>query len=150
MKEKTAYRTLLWCVSLLGVLFFIFANSCVPASESAAESRSVWDFLLSFFPFITHHAVRKLAHFAEYALLGAHLAFAPILLPASTKVSYPTALFFGAVIALLDEGLQRLVPGRAGTLTDVLIDYLGYLTALLVMLAVFFVYAKKKRRRTNE
>lgn len=148
--SKHTYRTLLWGISLLGVLTFIFANSLVPAVESAEESGALWKLLLSLFPSLTHHTVRKLAHFAEYALLGAHLSLAPILLPASAKVSYPTALFFGAVVALVDEGIQRFVPGRGGALTDVLIDYLGYLSALLLMLAAFFIYVKLKRRKEHD
>ena len=143
--SKHTYRTALWGASVLGVLVFIFANSLTPASASSEESRSVLDLLLSLFPTITHRVVRKLAHIAEYALLGAHLALAPMLLPASAKMSYPTAFFFGAVVALVDEGLQALVPGRGPALTDALIDYFGYLTALLLVLALFFLIAKRRK-----
>ena len=102
MKEKHLYRTLLWAVSVLGVLCFIFGNSLTPASESAEESRGVFSVLLSVFPFITHHIVRKLAHVAEYALLGVHLSFAPMLF--SRRASVPLVLLFGVFVALADEG----------------------------------------------
>ena len=146
MKNVTAYRTVLWFFSLFGVLTFIFANSLTPAADSSAESGRLWIALRQYFPMIEHWAIRKLAHFLEYALLGAHMAFAPILLPMALRVSLPTSFFFGAVIALLDEGVQRFVPGRAGSLTDSLIDYFGYLCGVLLLTFVFFLVSRKRRK----
>lgn len=149
MEGKHLYRLLLWGTSTLGVLCFIFANSLTPAAASAEESRSVLDILLSFLPAITHHAVRKLAHLAEYALLGAHLSLAPILLPISSRVSYPIAFLFGCVVALLDEGIQHFVPGRGAALSDALIDYVGYLAALLLVFAAFLIFSKVRKGKLH-
>ena len=149
MQKKHTYRCILWGVSVFGVLAFIFSNSLVPASESAEESQSFLNALASLFPGLTHHLLRKLAHYLEYALLGAHLFLAPILLPVKRRVSYAIVGVFGAAVALIDEGLQRFVPGRGASLTDALIDYFGYLTALFLMLVFFLFYAKMKARKAN-
>lgn len=145
MDAKRVYRLSLWGTSVFGVLCFILANSLTPASQSAEESRSVLDILLSFFPFLTHHAVRKLAHLAEYALLGAHFALAPLVLPSS--YAYLVAFVSCVPIALLDEGIQRFVPGRGASLWDVLIDCVGYLLALLFIFALLLLYSKRKDKR---
>lgn len=139
-----SYRSLLWSVSVLGVLCFIFANSLLPSSASAEESRSFLDLLSEIFPALTHHAVRKLAHLAEYALLGAHFALFPYVWRCRARVALPVMLLFGTLIALLDEGIQHFVPGRGASLTDVLIDSLGYLLALVF---VFFVAGIRRGHR---
>lgn len=148
MKMHT-YRTLLWGMSVLGVVCFIFANSLLPAAASSEESSSFLAFFLNFFPSATHHFIRKLAHVAEYALLGAHFAFFPLVSPFSGRITYPVFLLFGAVIALLDEGIQSFVPGRGASLVDVLIDFGGYLAALLLVLAVLFLHARLRKEKTD-
>ena len=149
MAGKGLYRALLWSASLLGVICFIFANSLTPRAESAAESRSFLDFFLSFLPSVTHHAVRKLAHLAEYALLGAHLAFLPLLFPLPLRKSIPLGLLFGLLIASLDEGIQYFVPGRGASARDVLLDFVGCLLALFSVLFLFFLISKVRRRKRN-
>ncbi len=144
MSQKS-YRTLLWGVSALGVVCFIFANSLLSASASTGESYFFLELLRVIFPNITHHTVRKLAHFAEYALLGAHFAFLPYLWQGRARFAYLLTLSFGAVIAFLDEGIQRLVPDRGASLTDVLIDLLGYLFALVFVFLLLFCIRKGKK-----
>ena len=149
MEAKHRYRLWLWSASVLGVICFIFANSLTPAEVSAEESRSFLDAILALFPDITHHVVRKLAHVAEYALLGVHFALAPVLLPIPSRLANLLALLFGAVIALLDEGIQYFVPGRGASLGDAVIDYVGYLMALFLAFAFFFILSVMRRRKKN-
>lgn len=141
--SKHTYRRLLWGASLLGTLFFIFAHSLTPAAASAEESGAVFSFLDRLFPFLTHAAVRKLAHFCEYALLGAHMAALPRLWWQSSRGAYPAAILIGVATAFLDEGLQRLVPGRAGLLSDVGIDTAGVLVGFFFFAAVLLLIVKK-------
>ncbi len=146
-ERKRAYRIALWGGSLLGVLIFIFANSLTPASASGEESGAVFSFLHEIFSFLTHHAVRKLAHFCEYALLGAHLAFAPLLLPLRSRGTALIPLLFGILIAFLDEGFQLFASGRAAMLTDVFIDCVGYFFGLLLFILIFVVIKRKQTER---
>lgn len=142
------YRLLLWGVSLFATLLFIFGNSLVPATVSGEQSGVVLSFLARLFPSLTHHFVRKLAHFCEYALLGAHLAVLPRISHRPTPVLYPSALLAGVLVATLDEGVQRLVPGRAGLFSDVLIDSAGVLVGFLCFsLVLAFITRKGGARR---
>ena len=150
MMRNIGYRRFLWALSLLGVLIFIFGNSLMPASASGAESRSFFDRLAEIFPFLTHHLVRKLAHFAEYALLGAHLAFIPSLFLPHSRFGYPIALSAGVLVAAVDEGIQCFVPGRAGLWGDVLLDGVGSAFGVFFMLGVWLIYLKRKERRLGK
>ena len=81
----------------------IFAFSSVPDLGTGLGG---WDLLL-----------RKLAHTAEYALLG-------VLLARATGRTGP-ALLLGTLYAVSDEIHQTFVPGRIGSPLDVAIDTVG-------------------------
>jgi len=81
----------------------IFAFSSIP---SLSTGLGTWDLVL-----------RKLAHAAEYAILGALLhRWLP---------SVPLALIAGSAYAATDEVHQMFVSGRSGRPTDWLIDTAG-------------------------
>ena len=87
----------------------IFAFSSVP---SLGTDLGTWDTIL-----------RKLAHVAEYAILGALLGRA---------VRRPgAALALGVLYAVSDEVHQVFVEGRHGAPLDVLIDTAGVVAGLL-------------------
>jgi VanZ family protein len=86
----------------------IFALSSVPSLDTGL---GVWDLVL-----------RKLAHFVEFAVLGALLARA---------LAEPYAFLASVGYAVLDEVHQSFVPGRAGTPRDVVIDVLGVAAGIL-------------------
>ncbi|HZB22732.1 MAG TPA: VanZ family protein [Gaiellaceae bacterium] len=81
----------------------IFAFSSIPALGTGL---GVWDTIL-----------RKAAHVAEFAVLGALLA------RATGRVGLAVAL--GVLYAVSDEVHQHFVPGRTGNALDVAIDALG-------------------------
>ena len=87
----------------------IFAFSSVP---SLSTELGTWDTIL-----------RKLAHLAEYAILGALLARA-LRRPA-------LALALAALYAVSDEVHQTFVDGRVGAPLDVGIDTLGAFVGVL-------------------
>ena len=87
----------------------IFAFSSVPSLSSGLGT---WDLVL-----------RKLAHAAEFAILGA------LLLRASR--SPRLALALGGVYAVSDELHQSFVRGRHAAVTDVAIDVLGVAAGVL-------------------
>ena len=81
----------------------IFALSSVPDLGTGLGG---WDLVL-----------RKLAHTAEYAVLGALLVRA---------IRNPVVAFsVGTLYAVSDEAHQALVPGRMGSPLDVAIDAVG-------------------------
>jgi VanZ family protein len=70
-------------------------------------------------------ALRKIAHAAEYAVLGA------LLLRAIGREAPATAL--GIAYAVTDEVHQAFVPGRQGAPLDVLIDAVGVIVGVYVV-----------------
>lgn len=132
------------CVTLsllcLGWTAWIFSNSLRPAEASSGQSAGVVDLVQRFFAFIApnswianatgkdydllHKIVRILAHFIEFALLGALLVWC---WRSYTKrwifFLIPTAL--ACVIPVIDELLQSFTGGRAMEFIDVLIDLAG-------------------------
>lgn len=98
---------LAWCI-------VIFAFSSVP---SLGTGLGTWDLVL-----------RKLAHLAEFAVLGALLARAV----GGTGL----AIALGTLYAVTDELHQTFVAGRAGRPLDVVIDAVGVTLGVVAFRAV--------------
>ncbi len=84
--------------------------------------------------------MRKLAHFAEFALLG--FWFMLCLRVYTRRFVRHTGwpLFFGLLVANLDELIQLYVPGRSSSVRDVFLDFLGVLAGLFAaLLLLLFV-----------
>ena len=81
-----------------------------------------------------HFAVRKLAHFTEYAVLAllAARAFIPSTRQRLRRAWFIASLALVAAVALLDEYHQSFLAARTGTIQDSLIDISGGATALVV------------------
>ena len=74
---------------------------------------------------IAHEGVRKLAHFAEYLILGVLLYRALHVERRSSLRAAVLALALAALYAASDELHQRFVPGRGAAVSDCLIDVAG-------------------------
>ena len=109
-------------------LWFIYARSAQPAAVSHEESGAVLGLLRRVLPFVDMLLVRKLAHFTEYAVLGALLWLDWRLLGRDGLL---LPLGAGLLFAAGDELLQTFIPGRSGELLDVLLDFSGVLAAVL-------------------
>ena len=105
----SAPRIRLW-LPVLAWAALIFVFSSVPDLGTGLGG---WDLVL-----------RKLAHAAEYAVLGA------LLVRATAKSGL--ALAVGALYAVSDEIHQAFVPGRMGRPLDVAIDVLGLACGVLL------------------
>jgi VanZ family protein len=118
--------------------FISFASTS--SFSGASTSRFIRPLVLWLFPDATeetlgiiHFTVRKVAHFAEYAVLGflAARAFTTSSHGIIRRRWFPVALFLVVVYALFDEFHQSYVPSRGGSFYDSLIDTAGGLVALL-------------------
>ena len=130
--------TALLLLAILAALAFIWGNSLDSAVESAAKSGRVGELLRPLLELVvgqggvTDHLVRKLAHFAEYAVLGALLL---LLTAVGFRVRLQTVvncLFFLMAAALTDETIQMFSDGRSSQLTDVWLDFSGAMAGILV------------------
>jgi len=104
------HRVLLLWAPVVVWAAVIFAFSSVPDLGTGLGG---WDLVL-----------RKIAHTAEYAILGA------LLLRATGRIG--VALALGIAYAVSDELHQTFVPGRAGKPLDVGIDTVGLVCGIAV------------------
>ena len=72
--KRRASRILTVCAAVW--LLVIWGHSCLPAAQSGAESGALLVVVQDLLPWMTDHVLRKCAHFAEYAVLGALTAAA--------------------------------------------------------------------------
>ena len=131
-----AYGRRFWWVLCALWIAAIFGQSCLPAPLSHDESLGLLSRLAALFPFLTLHALRKLAHFGEFAVLG-------FLLAHCLRVRIGRPLLAGLLCALADETIQTFVAGRSGEVRDVWIDFSGVCAAVAL---VYLVRRLRNRR----
>lgn len=94
-------------------------------------------------------AVRKLAHFSIYTVLG----FLSLLAFSNKKFSIKVKLLLSAIIcltyAISDEIHQYFVPGRSCQLRDVLIDFCGSLFGIFLFFIIICIIQKHKQNKKN-
>lgn len=135
------------CWTLLIVnLCFIWGNSLLPGSVSGSLSDWVKQLLQSILPGGPEGGVgggllRKLAHFTEFACLGAIFSW----LFGMLKRNPGWALACGFGVACVDETIQRFVPDRGPSLRDVGIDTCGCIVGMAILLTGYFMSKKTKR-----
>jgi|SRR5687768_8702598 len=138
---KTPPKTISRYLPLIAWMAFIsFAST---GNFSAGNtSRIIGPLVLWLFPntsaetlLLIHGITRKIAHFAEYALLAilAARAFRGSPRAGLRERWFLWSLVLVVVYALLDEYHQSFVPSRTGTIYDSLIDMAGGLTALVII-----------------
>ena len=155
--------TVVALVLTVACVAFIFSNSLDSGVESGEKSSAVHKLVnevahsVGMTREISHATIRTLAHFAEFAALGALLALDVALLasvdPAASLsrehgvllLSLPASI----LVAIVDELLQLLSPGRATQFLDVLVDSGGALCGLLFFLAIFAVIHAILRRKSQ-
>ncbi len=139
---------------LLLTLAFIFGNSLKPADASNAQSGGFIAMLGRIFglsPAVTENegfraVVRTLAHFCEFALLGAEVA-ALLLLLGAPRIAHAGGGLFVILVAVSDECIQRFVPGRTSDILDVAVDSAGGLFGLLLVLLAFFLFFRPRAKK---
>lgn len=136
MKIKKFISWLLF-ILWLGVIFFF-------SSQSGSESSNLSNTILMLLPFkISSFAIRKLAHFTEYFILGLLGMNAINKSGAFHNKNIILLSLFILLYALSDEIHQYFVGGRAMRALDVFIDYTGGLVS-----QVIFKFIKDKSKHT--
>lgn len=92
----------------------------------------------------TDHVVRKTAHGLEYMLLGVLLMNAGLGLKNRKKTVAFLSFITGSLYAASDEIHQLYVPGRAGMVTDWLIDSGGVLAGVAAVSVTALLIRRKK------
>ena len=160
-RRKTWLRIVLWA-AVVAWMALIFWFSMEDANHSSEPSGKVVRWLLTHFDKISSNlapeeqllkmedwsfAVRKLAHFCLFAVLGL-LCFAAFSVDLPLRRAFPAALILGAIRAILDEVHQSFVPGRSCEFRDMCIDFAGVLlgAAFLLLILQFAKHQKKLKR----
>ena len=168
VSKKYFIWTLIFSVIALAINVFIIVHSCLDATTSTEASHGVveiteevintvapgtitaynYDSFVSF--------IRKaFGHFGLFLISGffTSLALFLIINPFNDKKYYRIiliALSSGLLLALLTETIQLYVPGRSGELTDVLIDFGGYLLGFsVIFLILFFIILHIEKQIKN-
>ncbi len=121
----------LWVILGTLWLLFIWGNSLQTAVESSERSLGILAFLkpllssLGISEDLMHTLVRKLAHMAEFGVLG--MLWSAAVLPNRKKLAkgFCICLLICLGAAAVDETIQLFVPGRSGEVLDVCIDLAG-------------------------
>ena len=174
-RRKLWLRLALWAlvIAWMAVIFYFSAQA---ADDSERTSGRVVSWLIDHFDrsFSSlspeaqllrmedwSFAVRKLAHFAVFAVLG-FLCFAAFSVdlpprrafPAALilgglppRRAFPAALILGGVRAVLDEVQQAFVPGRSCELRDMGIDFAGVLLGAAFLLLILHWIQRKKLKK---
>ena len=134
---------------LLCNLVFIWGNSLLDGQISGGISEFVRSILCRLFPAAqshgSGHVLRKMAHFAEFACLGALLRrlFYLLRFPHIPGVALP--LLCGALAACVDEWIQLFVPGRCSSPLDVALDTSGVLAGIGCMVLGQAIHNKQNK-----
>ena len=146
--ERTDKKVRLCATFLVLNILFIWGNSLLPGTVSGAISHWVRDVIAYIFqrdPSETdsgHGLLRKMAHFTEFACLGALLAW----LFGMLRKPFVFAIFCGFAVACMDETIQRFVPDRGPSFRDVLVDTSGALIGIGLLLLGYTICKRKAKQ----
>ncbi len=146
---KTVGAVIFWLLTL-AIMYIIFGFSSESGEESKEVSESVLSVIIEYIGnIISHNALRKLAHFSEYAALGFCMSGAIYFTFSKSRFYIP--LIPCVLYAAGDEIHQYFVPERACRLFDVFVDSCGSLTGILLFLAVISLIGNfcKKRNKSR-
>lgn len=153
MTDTKQKRLRLCRVLLVCSLLFIWGNSLLPGSVSGALSQWLHRLLQALVPGEDMPPeggglLRKIAHFTEFACLGALLLWHELLLCREKVI--PGALLFGFATACIDETIQCFVPDRGPSVWDVCLDTCGAAAGILLLLAGLKVRKTKNNKHLEE
>ena len=133
----------------------IFYNSSQSAIESTERSSPLTDWIngiLAGFPIpfsVTENCIRKLAHFTEYAILGAMLSVTYYVYQLKIRTALITTLITGAAVAVIDEIIQLFPAGRSCQVSDMLLDFCGVAFAAVIVMVIIRAIENNRRKKRN-
>ena len=168
--KKFFSRYLWWqwiiIVLALAINVFIIINSFMNANQSTKQSGSVVELLTNIINGIKpgtindenissfSNVIRKLiGHFGLFLISGIFTTLSVKFIYYNLKKKYWIFVIisssFGLFLAILTEFIQLFVPGRSGEMMDVLIDFLGYIIAALIICLIIYILRLKTPTEEN-
>ena len=120
-------------------------------AQSAKESAKVYETVKPVFDrafgegVVTHDILRKMAHFFEFFVLGLEIGVLFCLLKTMNPKWLAMVLPFGFLVGGIDETIQ-IFSKRGASFLDVLLDFSGYLLAIMLFYAVYYLIIAIKRK----
>lgn len=153
--KNKKYSITFWALSVVCMMMIFFFSSRT-ADESSMQSSIILELIEKIFKTqfdensIMHIAIRKLAHFSEFAGLSLLLNCAMFF--TKNKKQLLASTIFTSAYAVTDEIHQIFVEGRACQFVDWLIDTAGAITGAIAFLIICLIIKKiiNKRGKTNE
>lgn len=163
MKSKKIAVTLVSGLLLVLLYGIIFSFSAQDGETSTEISMGVSGSLVGILDFLTfgtmnmetltelavfiEHPLRKSAHFLEYALMGI-LIYSMLYYPVNSgKRRFWISLGWVILSAAADELHQYFVPGRWGSVKDVLLDSCGGLAGVFILHQIVKHIKKKENKK---
>lgn len=151
---RRSNRRIVCCIIFLCLnIAFIWGNSLLPGEISGAFSQWVRDFINRILglpvtdPEQGHGFLRKIAHFTEFASLGAVISCLTRMLRSKKTEHIVLPLSGGFLTACIDEIIQCFVPDRGPGILDVLIDTAGVLLGITIVYLTILYRDNKKQRK---
>ena len=139
----------LFIAILICIVIFILSNQNGTESSSLSEKtletivdetkKNDADFMINWGVWI-----RKIAHMLEYFVLGLFLNIFFLSFDKNIYLLSVIAVITGVLYAISDEFHQSFIPGRVGTVKDVLIDSVGVIIACVAVTLIYIVIKNNK------
>ncbi len=151
MNKNKKVLLIIFSIITILILIFIFGNSLFSKDQSSTESGFIYNLCKPLLDFIfgkdviTHNIFRKMAHFSEYMLISLDIMILYIIKNNDSfykNIYYPISI--GLFIGVIDESLQ-IISDRGPAILDVLIDYSGYLTGIIIVILIKMIIKLVKK-----
>ena len=150
MKLTASKLKIIVALLLALTLIFIWTNSMQSRGESTKRSAEVLEIIAEILEPVgididttDDLPIRKLAHFAEFFLLGMELSALCLLYGMSSAQGFFNSLSAGLCAAVTDETIQ-IFSNRGSSVADVLLDFSGVLAASAAVWLIYRMKIKKK------
>ena len=166
--KKYLIWTIIVTVLAIAINAYIIMHSCLDAAASTQQSQGVVQVAEDVVNTVSPGTVTPENHdsfasfirkaFGHFGLFVASGLLSPVaiflwLYPLKWSKHYLITIIglsFGLTVSAITEIIQLNVPGRSGEITDVLIDFSGYLLGALIVGLVLFLILRKKNKKVLE
>jgi VanZ family protein len=139
-------------VLVILTLAFIWFNSFMSRDDSSDISQGLLAWICQvlgklgiYMDTTEDHWLRKLAHFCEFGMLGVELCLLMFINNRQRLQGFANCAFAGLATAVTDESIQ-LISKRGSQVQDILLDFCGFLTGLLLCGLICALVVKKRNK----